>query len=216
MSEQSTAEVAGYRHGRVPRAVRERQIDAIAAELFTELGYLGTSMEEIARRSGLSRPVVYDLGGSKAELFRRFLERALDNLVAEVAAGIGSSADLWQGLRAGLTAFFRFGDGHPAELNLVISGSGDPDLNVTLLALRQRSNQQLADLLTEVARQSGAPVDRLMIEGLAAAVQGAGDYFARWRLTEASDITPEAAATRLADLLEPGLRGQLTGARKER
>lgn len=157
--------------------------------------------------------MVYDLAGSKAQLFQRFLERALDTMSAQVEAAVGTSADLWQGLRAGLAEFFRFGDSHPAELNLVISGSGDPELNITLQALRTQSNQSLAALLANVARQSGADVDERLAEGLAAAVQGAGDYFARWRLTARPDLSPDAAAEMVADLLEPGLRAQLTGRR---
>jgi AcrR family transcriptional regulator len=210
MSEQLAVEVAGYRHGRVPRPVRERQIQAIAAELFTERGYVGTSMEEIARRSGLSRPVVYDLAGSKADLFRRVLEQALDSLVAVVTAGVTNSDDVWQGFRDGLAAFFRFADTNPAVFDLVISGSGDPELNETLLGLRARSNQRFADLFAGVAHQSGRDIERWRSEALASAVQGAADYFARWRQNAAPELTPEAAATMVADLLEPGLRAQLT------
>jgi AcrR family transcriptional regulator len=212
MSEQLAVEVAGYRHGRVPRPVRDRQILAIAVELFTQRGYAGTSMEEIARRSGLSRPVVYDLAGSKAELFRRVLEQALDSIVAVVAAGVADSANLWQGFRDGLVAFFRFADTNPALFELVISGSGDPELNQTLAASRARSNQHIADLFVGIAHESGAHIGRWRVEALASAVQGAGDYLAHWRQNAAPDLTPEAAATLLADLLEPGLRAQLINA----
>jgi AcrR family transcriptional regulator len=206
----SGGDVTRYRHGRVPRPVRERQIRGIAAELFLQRGYAGTSMEEIARRSGLSRPVVYDLAGSKAELFRRVLESALEVVVAEVTTGIASSADIWQGFRAGLTAFFRFADTHPAEFDLVVSGSGDPELDQSVQALRARSNRHIAELFATVASQSGRAIDPRQAQALAHAVQGATDYFARWRLTDAPDIPAEEAATWVADLLEPGLRAQLT------
>jgi len=57
--------VEDYAHGRVPRAVRERQLLELAEELFAERGYGGASMEELARRAGVTKPVVYELFGSK-------------------------------------------------------------------------------------------------------------------------------------------------------
>lgn len=205
------AEVTSYRHGRVPRSVRERQIRAIAAGLFAERGYAGTSMEEICRRSGLSRPVVYDLAGSKARLFVRVLEHTLDDMAAELLSGMATSTNTWQGFRAGLTAFFAFGDANPAEFSLVISaGGGDPELDQQLLALRSRSNQRLTEIFAGLARQSGVEIDRRRLEALAHATQGACDYFARWRLTEGTGLSAETAAGLVADLLEPGLRALLT------
>ncbi|MBV8528335.1 MAG: TetR family transcriptional regulator, partial [Candidatus Dormibacteraeota bacterium] len=43
------AEVARYRHGRVPRAVRERQVIAAAETLFSEQGFVAASMDELSR-----------------------------------------------------------------------------------------------------------------------------------------------------------------------
>ena len=51
----------GFEHGRVPRAVRGRQLLELAAELFAERGYGGASMDELARRAGVTKPVVYEL-----------------------------------------------------------------------------------------------------------------------------------------------------------
>lgn len=217
MPDESTTEVSDYRHGRVPRPVRERQILALGAALFAERGYAGTSMEEIARRSGLSRPVVYDLAGSKAHLFVRVLEAALDDIATELTAVLTSEettdTDIWQSFRRAVAAFFRFGNANPAEFSLVISaGGGDPELDQQLQALRSRSNQHLTDLFAEVARQTGIDVPHDHLQALAHATQGACDYFARWRLTETPDMTPESAADMVADLLEPGLRSLLGSA----
>ena len=64
MSE-SALQVTDFQHGRVPRAVRERQLLELAEELFAERGYAGTSMDELCRRAGVTKPVVYELFGSK-------------------------------------------------------------------------------------------------------------------------------------------------------
>jgi len=49
-------------------------IAAAATELFAERGYRGASIEEIARRSGVTPPVVYDHFSSKLDLYRQLLE----------------------------------------------------------------------------------------------------------------------------------------------
>lgn len=49
-------------------------IEAAATELFAERGYRGASIEEIARRSEVTPPVVYDHFSSKLDLYRQLLE----------------------------------------------------------------------------------------------------------------------------------------------
>lgn len=57
----------------------------IAARTFTERGYDGTSMEELARRLGLTKSAIYHHVSGKEELLRRATDRALDGLAAVVA-----------------------------------------------------------------------------------------------------------------------------------
>ena len=74
---------------RLPAAERRELIERAATEVFAEHGYAGASIDEIARRSDVSPPVVYDHFASKLDLFVRLLERTRDELlemwVAELA-----------------------------------------------------------------------------------------------------------------------------------
>ncbi|MET9864248.1 TetR/AcrR family transcriptional regulator [Streptomyces smyrnaeus] len=54
---------------------RRSVIEEAATEVFAAHGYQRASMEEIARRSGVSVPVVYDHFPSKRRLHRRLLEK---------------------------------------------------------------------------------------------------------------------------------------------
>ena len=56
-------------------AARREVIEGAATELFAQRGYHGAAMEEIAQRSGVSVPVVYEHFDSKKDLHRRLLER---------------------------------------------------------------------------------------------------------------------------------------------
>ncbi len=66
---------------RLPAAERRELIERAATEVFAAHGYGGASIDEIARRSGVSPPVVYDHFASKLDLFRRLLERTRDELL---------------------------------------------------------------------------------------------------------------------------------------
>lgn len=67
---------------RMPAAERRELIERAATQVFAEHGYAGASIDEIARRSGVSPPVVYDHFASKLDLFTRLLERTRDELLA--------------------------------------------------------------------------------------------------------------------------------------
>jgi AcrR family transcriptional regulator len=66
---------------RLPAAERREVIVRTATEVFSERGYDGASIDEIARRSGVSAPVVYDHFASKQDLYERLLERTRDELL---------------------------------------------------------------------------------------------------------------------------------------
>ncbi|HAL28994.1 MAG TPA: TetR/AcrR family transcriptional regulator [Chloroflexi bacterium] len=53
----------------VPRAEREQQILAVAIDEFAARGYAGASMVVIARRAGISKPLIYQYFGSKDGLY---------------------------------------------------------------------------------------------------------------------------------------------------
>jgi AcrR family transcriptional regulator len=65
----------------MPAAERREVIVRTATEVFAERGYDGASIDEIARRSGVSAPVVYDHFASKQDLYERLLERTRDELL---------------------------------------------------------------------------------------------------------------------------------------
>ncbi len=77
--------------GRMTAAERREQLVYISRGLFAERGFDGTSIEEIAARAGVSKPVVYEHFGGKEGLYavvvdrevRRLLGMMQDSLKAE-------------------------------------------------------------------------------------------------------------------------------------
>lgn len=68
----------------VPRAEREEQIVAVAVAEFAARGYAGASMVDIARRAGISKPLVYQYFGSKDGLFLACLHQVAGGLLTRL------------------------------------------------------------------------------------------------------------------------------------
>src|ERR687884_1552239 len=111
---EAVARIEDFRHGRVPREVRQRQLVELGEQLFAERGFARASMDELARRAGVTKPVIYELFGSKEGLFEACLEglaMRLAEQIAEAARGTdrhGKAPDAEARLRAGGPAFLRF------------------------------------------------------------------------------------------------------------
>jgi AcrR family transcriptional regulator len=98
-----------------PEERREQILDATLALIAAE-GYESVSMEGIARRAGVTKPVVYDLFGTLADLLEALLareeERALLQL-AELLPAPREDADPAELLVEGLDAFLRAVESRP-------------------------------------------------------------------------------------------------------
>jgi AcrR family transcriptional regulator len=81
--------------GRPPRYSREELLALVVAE-FNARGYDATTMEDLARATGLTKSAVYHHVAGKEELLRLAVARAVDALFAvldEPAAGTGRAVD---------------------------------------------------------------------------------------------------------------------------
>ncbi|GAA0948122.1 TetR/AcrR family transcriptional regulator [Kribbella koreensis] len=76
---------------RMTSAERREQLIVIARGLFAEKGYEATSVEEIAARAEVSKPVVYEHFGGKEGLYAvvvdREVRKLLDTVTASLTAG---------------------------------------------------------------------------------------------------------------------------------
>lgn len=92
-----------------PEERREQILDATLA-LVAEKGYESVSMEGIARAAGVTKPVVYDLFGTLADLLEALLEREEERALLQLAELMPTppeDADPAQVLVDGLDAFLR-------------------------------------------------------------------------------------------------------------
>jgi AcrR family transcriptional regulator len=176
----SKVSVNGHPHGRVPRAVREEQLLEVAEKVFAEQGYQGTSIEDISREAGVTRPVVYDHFGSKEGIYLACVRRARAELERLINEAAGTSDDPAAQLWGGINAYFEFVDRHGRAWDVLFGQGSAVAGPAAEEVMRQRfaTVHGIAGLLTPFV--AGKDVDEQGIEALAHALSGSGEQLAKW------------------------------------
>ncbi|HYN75606.1 MAG TPA: TetR/AcrR family transcriptional regulator [Candidatus Limnocylindria bacterium] len=74
--------------GRMSGAERRAQLIDVGRKLFAEKGFDGTSVEEIANKAGVSKPVVYEHFGGKEGLYAVVVDREMQRLLTGVTSAL--------------------------------------------------------------------------------------------------------------------------------
>lgn len=194
---------------RLPRAERERQILDAAHALFAERGFGAVTMDDVAARVGVTKPLLYTYFGNKDRLYLACMERAGEAMIGAIAQAVGAAADHADALRDGLRAFFAFVDDDRDAWRVLfdetLPAGGEIARRVgehrdRLLAIV--ADSQLA-LLAPHHRARAATET----EAVATALLGASEALARWWLRTGA-MTADAAADLLIAMVEPGLRSR--------
>ncbi len=93
---------------RLPRAVREQQMLDAAVQVFSVNGYHETSMDAIAAKAEISKPMLYLYYGSKEDLFGACLDRELARFIEVVRADIDFSLAPHDLLRNAIGTFLSY------------------------------------------------------------------------------------------------------------
>ena len=76
---------------RMSASERREQLIAVARGLFAERGFDATSVEEVAARAQVSKPVVYEHFGGKEGLYAVIVDRELTAISSTITASLRSS-----------------------------------------------------------------------------------------------------------------------------
>lgn len=129
-------------------AARREVLERAAAEVFSERGYHGASVEEIARRSGVTPPVVYDHFSSKLELHKRLLERTRDELLAVWSEHLGGEEPAERRIPRALDAWARYVQEHPYASRLFFcETTGEPEAQAVHRQVQAQARTALGSIL---------------------------------------------------------------------
>lgn len=135
----------------MPAAARREVIERAATELFAQHGYHGASIDEIARRSGVSPPVVYDHFESKRDLHERLLERHRDDLLALWDRSLPDDHPPEEMVPGAIDAWARYVEANPYAVRMFFrETTGDPEVQAFHDQVQAQAREALVPILARV------------------------------------------------------------------
>jgi AcrR family transcriptional regulator len=199
---------AVLRGPRMARSERRAQVLHIAQELFSSEGFHHVSMDDIADRAQVSKPVLYRHFPSKLDLYLAVVDQrgadlldAIDAAVEPVESGPVQRGDGREVVSAIVRAYVTFVEaaGESSVLLFESDVTHDADVRARVERASSFAAERIASVLVDV---TGLPAHETALLGasLIAMAQGAATHHLRARAT--TDAVPGAAdAQRTIDLV---------------
>jgi AcrR family transcriptional regulator len=189
---------------RLPRAVREQQMLDAAVQVFSINGYHETSMDAIAAKAEISKPMLYLYYGSKEDLFGACLSRELTRFIEAVRADIDFKLPPKDMLRGIILSFLSYIDANRASwIVLYTQATSSQAFAHTVREGRERIIDLVARMLNAGTRNPEPEADFQMT---AIALVGAGEAVAT--RVSAGDVDVDDAAELMINLFWRGLKGK--------
>src|SRR5256886_8509357 len=196
---------------RLSRDERRRRLLRAAQEVFGERGYRKTEVEEIVRRAGVTKPMLYrHFPGGKAEVYMEVLDEHLSRMMTKLGEAMASTDVPLEALRRGIDAYLRCAEENPEAFHLLAETSAelDPGIVDRLKEVRSTIADGLADTIGAVLKDAnlspeGAPIYAHVLLG------GVESVVAWW--LETKFLERSAVVTYLLTLLWRGSGGLARG-----
>jgi AcrR family transcriptional regulator len=185
------------------RAQRELQILDAAVQVFTERGYQVASMDTVAERVGVTKPVLYTHFGSKEGLLLACIARARAELLEVTATAVLDADSPEEMLRRGIKAFFDYLDAQGPAWTLLYS---EAETTAGAGSAIEGIRAQQTDFIAALLEQQAPDTDPQRLQGWAQVIVGACERLAIWRGGAGEQRVSSAEATEyLMDLAWTGL-----------
>jgi len=183
---------------RLPADQRRALILRAAAQLFAENGYDGTTLDQVARASGVTKPILYRHFDSKQQLYMALLIRHSDDMpsfVDFIPRDGGGAVDL----RAILDPWFRYAqeNGHGWQM-LFRDAGGDAEIAEYRRQVRVRATEVVAGFL----RRAGVGLDAALVVPTAEMIRaGLAGLVVWW--ADHPEVSRETIVESAVHLLQP-------------
>jgi len=184
-------------------ADRREQLIATACRLFAERGYDGTSVEEVAARADVSKPVVYEHFGGKEGLYAVVVDREVRSLLSMMQSALTAGQPRML-LEQATIALLDYIDQSPGGFRILVRdspiGSASGSFVTIISDVASRVEHILAAELTANGYDAGAaPMYAQMLVGMVGTT-------GQWWL-DARQPSKEVVAAHLVNLAWHGLAG---------
>ncbi len=192
---------------KAPRArmsARERreQLLTVARALFAERGFEGTSVEEIAARADVSKPVVYEHFGGKEGVYAVIVDREVQALLGALSGALSERGHPKQLVERAAFALLSYIESSPDGFRILVRDSPVAQATGTFSSLIGDVATQVEHLLAHQFSKRGldpsaAPIYSQMLVGMVALT---GQHWA-----EVREPSKEEVAAHLVNLAWNGL-----------
>jgi len=188
---------------RLPAAARRAQLVEVGRRLFAERGYEATSVEEIAERAKVSKPIVYEHFGGKEGLYAVVVDREIEHIVASIEQAVSSGTPR-ERLDGAALAFMTYVKERPEGFAVLLRDAPPSKRGGEMPALMYDLADRVGGIFAEIFRTAGYDAKAAPI--YAHALVGMVAFVGQW-WTEARKPPPaEVVASHIAALAWMGLR----------
>lgn len=131
----------------------------VAAKTFTERGYDGTSMEDLAKRLGITKSAIYHHVEGKEELLRLATDRALDGLTAATTEASAMDASAIERLEHVVRRSVEVLVDELPYVTLLLRVRGNTPVERRAIARRRDLDHAIAALVAEAERDGDIRAD---------------------------------------------------------
>ena len=187
---------------RLPASERRAQLVDVGRAAFAEHGYEGTSVEEIAKRAKVSKPIIYEHFGGKEGLYAVVVDREMDYVERRIIEAISSGSPRERVERASL-AFLSYVRDHPDGFAVLSQDSPLTSSRGTMSSLLNDMAERVGDVFVSALKEAGYDTKAAPI--YANALIGMVTFVGKW-WTEQRKPPVEEVAKHLSALAWMGLR----------
>ena len=191
------------RRPRLAASARRAQLVDVGRLVFAQRGYEATSVEEIAERAGITKPIVYEHFGGKEGLYAVIVDREVEHIVERIVGAISSGSPRERLERAALT-FLHYVEERPEGFTMLLRDTPALKGGGEMPGLMYDLADRVGAVFTEQFRRAG--YDRKAAPIYAHALVGMVAFVGQWWTESHKPLAPEAVASHLAALAWMGLR----------
>jgi AcrR family transcriptional regulator len=165
----------GRRDGRARMTGKERreQLLDIGRSLFAEKGFDATSVEEIAQRAGVSKPVVYEHFGGKEGLYAVVVDREMRALLDSITGALTSQGHPRELLERAAFALLDYVESSTDGFRILVRDSPVAQSTGTFASLISDAASQVEHIMVNQFKKRGfdpkfAPMYAQMLVGMVA------------------------------------------------
>ncbi|GAC58410.1 putative TetR family transcriptional regulator [Gordonia hirsuta DSM 44140 = NBRC 16056] len=203
---EAAEQVARAPRARMTGAQRRLQLIEVARGLFAERGFEGTSIEEIAQRAGVSKPIVYEHFGGKEGLYAVVVDREMETLLEMVTSSLSNNRSLYRIQQVAL-ALLTYMEERPDGFAILVRGESTGegvDGHTRYGSLLNDAISQVEHILAGDFERRG--FDPSLAPLYAQALVGMVSVTAQWWL-DVREPSKEVVAAHLVNLCWNGLTG---------